>query len=120
MAGRGQKTLCHCDRLKTTTLSRHWNRHEVNGRFQGPTAIREFAVAGTLSANADIEADRVLRQQCGGLLTVAASSSGRQLPASANSHFPTLCSPSTWSARSGSSQDTTAVRTVTSEGDPQK
>jgi hypothetical protein len=45
----------------TSTLNRRWSRHHVNGRFRGPTAIRESAAAGTLSAIADVRLSAVVR-----------------------------------------------------------
>jgi hypothetical protein len=63
------------DGRQHATLNRRWTRHHVNGGFRCPTAIHDIAAAGTFSTIADIEMRWVLRQQCGGLLTVGASSS---------------------------------------------
>jgi hypothetical protein len=43
-------------------------------RFRGPTVFRKSEAGGRFSAFADIEAGWVVRQQCGRLLTMAASS----------------------------------------------
>src|SRR5260370_8700973 len=65
-------------------------RRAFNGSFQGTTAVCVVVSAGKYSAFADIGAGRILRQQFGGLLTVAASSSRTAASCISELTLPTL------------------------------
>jgi hypothetical protein len=68
------------------------------------------------SAFAVVGVGRVLRQQCGGLLTVAALSSRTAASCSGELTLPTLCCRSTWRRLYGRFKGATVVRAVVSVG----